>query len=333
MTINQTYINMAQRIIEHVQHLDSMAMHPALRNDANETLFLARQLESIDSVLYEYKQPELLYRELIPVDNTDNPGAENLTYRMITMVGMAKIIANYSDDLPRADAIIQEFTCKVKSIGASFGYSVQEIRAAIMTNTPLDSIKAAAARRGIREKESNLAWTGDSSYGIVGFLNNPNIPTLAAAAGTGGTVWSLKTADEIIKDFTDGISLIRTQSKGIHKANTAALPLEQYTLLATKRLTDTDKTLLSYILENQAAFGLSMIIPLPYELDLAFVGGTADGMILYERDPEVLVNKIPLEMITHPMQQKNLEYTIPVEARNGGVVVRYPLACLYFTGI
>ena len=56
-------------------------------------------------------------------------------------------------------------------------------------------------------------------------------------------------------------------------------------------------------------------------------------MVFYEKDPEVLTNRIPLEMVIHPIQPKNLEFLIPCEARNGGVVIRYPLACAILTGI
>jgi len=303
------------------------------RFDANETLFLARELESIEAKLYEYKQRELKYRKLIPISNRDNPGAESIVYQMITKLGMAKIIANYADDLPRADAICQEFSQAVKTIGTCFGYNTQEIRAAQMAGKPLDMIKADAARRAIREKENTLAWTGDSTYGILGFLNNTNIPTAGVATGVGGYTWALKTPDEIIEDISTGVSTVRSQSNGIHEANTMLLPIPQYNILANTRLTETPITILEYVTKPGNTFGLTTIDWLSTELELAFVGGTADGLVLYQNDPEVLEMRIPLEMITHPIQEQNLEFKIPVEARNGGVVVRYPLGCLFMTGI
>jgi len=302
------------------------------RFDANETLFLARELESIEETLYEYKQRELKYRKFIPVSNRDNPGANSITYRMITMIGMAKIIQNYSDDLPRADAITQEFTQNVKTIGTSFGYNTQELRAAAMTNKPLDMIKAGAARRSVREKENSLAWNGDSTYGIVGFLNNPNVPIQGVATGVGGYLWSQKTPDEIIADISTGVSTVRSQSNGIHEADTMLLPIPQYNILANTRLTDTEITVLEYIKKTES-FGLTTIDWLSTELTSAFVGGTKDGMLLYQNDSEVVENRIPLEMIILPIQERNLEFIIPVESRNGGVVIRYPLACLIMTGI
>lgn len=303
------------------------------RLDANETLFFARELESIEGTLYEWKEKELKYRTLIPVSNEDSPGAESITYRMIRMVGMAKIISNYSDDLPRADAISYEYTQKVKTVGTSFGYNTHEIRAATMSNKPLDRIKADSARRSVREKENSIAWTGDATHNIIGFLNNPNVPIQAAPAGVGGTIWSTKTPDEIIADISLMVEKIRTQSKGIHAGDTLLLPIAQYNRIATlPRSSGSDLTILEFITKPGNAYGITKIDWLN-ELDNAFVGGTKDGAVFYERDPEVIQNRIPLEMVTHPVEPRGLEFIIPVEARNGGVVIRYPLACLFFTGI
>ena len=298
--------------------------------DANETLFLQRQLESIESTLYEFKKRELKYREYIPVDSSDNPGANTITYRMLTHVGMAKVISNYARDLPRADAYLSEFTSKVKTLGVAFGYNTQEIRAASMTGTNLDSIKVTAARRAMREKESRIAWLGDEEFGITGFLNNTNIPTQACSTGT----WGTATATEILADLALGVNKIPTQSKGIHRGNTLLLPLPQYQRLAQLRIDSTlETTVLEWITKPNNPFGLETVDWLSEELELAFVGGTKDGAVIYERNPEVLCSKIPMEMVTHPIQSFGLEFQVPCEARNGGVVVRYPLACCFLTGV
>jgi hypothetical protein len=302
------------------------------RFDANETLMLARELESVEATLYEWKEKELKYRMHIPVTNSDNPGAETITYRMITFVGMAKIVANYSHDLPRSDAFTKEYSQKVKTVATSFGYNTQELRAAAMANKPLDRIKADAARKSMRQKENSLAWTGDASHGIIGFLNNTNIPVIAAPAGSSGTTWALKTPDEILQDVSLMTSTVRTQSKGIHNGNTLLLPIAQYTRITTlPRSANSDTVVADFILKNKA-YGITEIDWLN-ELTNAFVSGTKDGAVLYEKSNEVLENRIPYEATPLPMQEKGLEYIINVEARNGGVVVRYPLACLFMTGI
>lgn len=302
--------------------------------DANETLFFARELESVEARAYEFKERELKHRKYVPVSNRDNPGAESVTYRMYGRVGMARIVGNYSQDLPRSDVYGKEYTQAVKTIGVSCGWNTQEIRAALFANKPLDTMKMDACRRSMNEKQNSLVWTGDTEYNIIGLLNNPNIPTLAAASGIAGTTpWSTKTPDEIITDIQAHTTLIQTQSKDIHEGDTLLLPRDQYDIIAKyPRSTHSDMTILEYITKPGNSFGLTTVDVLT-ELELAFTGGTEDGALCYERSEEVLEQRIPLEMQLLPMQARNLEFIIPTESRHGGVVVRYPLAMVFLTGI
>lgn len=322
---------------------DSMSIiHARVRNDkgevfhmdSGESMFLERQLESVESRLYEKKLRLLKYRQLLPVSNRDNPGAQNVTYYMYTKVGMAKIISNPADDLPRADVFAKRFTANVHSIGTSFGYSTQDLRAAMMNNTPLDSMKAASAQRAIREEENQLAWFGDSNYGLPGFLTNANIPNVQAPLNAGLTsrTWLLKTPDEIIADVSSMVAGIRSNTKGVHQGNVLLLPIDQYTHISTTpRSANTDTTILEFIMKPNNAFGITKIDWLN-ELVGAGTGAT-DMAVLYELDDEVVEVRIPMEMTMLPPQMDGLMFDIPVEARNGGVVVRYPLACTFLYGI
>lgn len=302
--------------------------------DADETMFFARQLESIEPEVYRILYPELKYRDLVPVSNRDNPGANTITYRMYDRVGMIKVIGNYADDLPRVDVFATEYSANVKGLGGAFGYNTQEIRAAILAGIDLDGERAATLRMATRQKENNICWNGDAETGLLGVLNNPNVPTQAVPTGTGGYLWSQKTADEIINDVRIGTSKIRTQSKGIHTPNTMLLPIDQYDIIAGKpRSIHSDTTVLQFILNNKEAYGLDMITTLPVELELAFTGGTEDGAIIYQKDPGVLEQRIPLELQLLPVQVRNLEFIINGETRNAGVVIRRPLAMVFLTGI
>ena len=301
----------------------------------NAALFMTRELEAVEAEIYRFKERELLYRKLFPVSNRDNPGAEFITYRMYGHVGMAKIITDYSQDLPRADVYGTSMTQPVRSLGISAGWSQQEIRAAMMAGLPLETEKAAAQRRGIREKEHKLTFYGDGPTGINGFLSNPNIPTLAAPNGAGLTSdWASKTAAEILADIRLMVSTVRQQSKGVHRPDTLLLPSVQYDLIAGMPRSDlSDTTILEHLEKNPKSFGLTTIEPLFGELDNAFTSGTEDGAVVYERTKENVELRIPMELTLYPMQEKGLELIVPGESRFGGIVVRYPLAFLFLTGI
>ena len=299
-----------------------------LNTDAGESLFLERQLESVESRLYQKKLRELRYRQFIPVTNVAGAGAATITYYLYTKVGMAKIIANPADDLPRSDVYAERNTMTVHNEGTSFGYSTRDLRQAVFAGVPLDSMKADAARRSIHELENTLAWNGDASHGVVGFLANPNVPTVQAPldATAASRAWSAKTADEIIDDIRLLTSGIRQATNGVHEGNVLLLPIAQYDIIANKpRSTHSDTTILQFITAADNSFGLSKV---SWLTELVGAGtGASDMALCYELDDEVLQMHIPMEMQMLPPQARNMEFIIPVEAEVAGVVVRYPLAC------
>lgn len=294
------------------------------RCDANESIFFARQLEHIKSQTYDIKYPALSALSLFPVDTSAGAGAKTITYRQYDSVGMAKVISSYSGDLPRSDILAKEFTSNVRGIGGSYGFDVQEIRYASMTGTPLESRKAAAARKAHDQKINALAWAGDADHGLPGFLTNANIPGYTVPAdGTGSSkLFSTKTADLIIRDINGIINQVRTQSKGVHMANELWLPIAQYALISSMpRGTGTDQTVLKFLQENNPGVTFRSVL----ELDNAMSGGTLDTMIAIENNANNYGLQLPMPFMQHSPQQKGLAFEVPVESRFGGVIFYYPL--------
>jgi hypothetical protein len=98
--------------------------------DASENAFFSRQLELTKTRTYDRKYPNLQARNFVPLDPELDNAVETIRLRSYTNVGIAKLIASYADDLPRADVKTDEQLFSVKSIGTSYGYNLQEIRAA-----------------------------------------------------------------------------------------------------------------------------------------------------------------------------------------------------------
>jgi hypothetical protein len=298
--------------------------------DANESVFFARELESIKARSYDVKYPELKGTMLIPVSTDAGPGAESITYHQFDSVGVAKIIANYADDLPRADVLGKEFTSKVRGIGASYGYNLQEVRAAAMAGKPLQQRRANAARRANDQTVNNIAWFGDATHGLLGLLNNPNITAATAPNGTGGfPQWTTKTAAEILADLNNTVNGIISLTKGVEVPDTVLLPVEQYTLISTKQnSTASDTTVLQYFLRNQPIINR---VEWVNELkDVATppsgAAGPVDCLVVYKRDPDKLTLEIPQAYEQLPVQERNLEFVVPVHSRCGGVIIYYPLS-------
>lgn len=322
------YVTDSLRVMQEMNQLAPPDKFTGIKLDAGESVFFERQLESVESRLYQTKYKELKYRRLIPVSNRDGAGASSIVYYIYSKVGMAKIIANPADDLPRSDVFATESIAKVFSIGTSFGFSTKEMRRAQFSGVPLEMLKVDSARRAVRVKESDIAWNGESAHNIVGLFENTNITNVQAPNNAGATsrAWADKTPDEIIADISSMVSGIRTVTNGVQAANTLLLPIAQYDLIAQiPRSTVSDTTILEFITKPGNSYGLDLV---DWLVELEDAGtGTSDMAFAYERDPEVLELRIPMEMQMLPPERRNLEMLTNIESEIAGVVVRYPLAC------
>ena len=310
---------------------DLRAIEASGRFDANESMFFARQLEAIKAQTYDVKRANLNALQLMPVSTDVPEGATTITYRQYDTVGMAKVIANYANDLPRADVTGKEFTSNIRSIGNAFGYNTQEIRSAIFAGVNLPARKAMAATRAHQEKINALAFTGDADHGLPGLISNANVPEVTLAAdGTGSAkTFASKTADKIVRDVNSLINKIISQSKGVHRATEVWMPVEQYALIATtQNSTASDTTILQFLQQVHPGITFRQVV----ELDGAGASG-ADRMYAIENSRDNWAIEIPMMMKMYSPQQKGLEFEVPVESRFGGVIIEYPLALVFCDGV
>lgn len=300
--------------------------------DANETFFFARELEFIKSRSYDILYTEMKSFFLIPISTEAGPGAESITYQSFNSTGMAKVISSFADDLPRADVRGQEFTQTVKSIGCSYGYTLQDIRAAQMAGRSLTDRQSRAARLAHDQKVNRLAWFGDDLYNLPGFLNNPNVPAAPVPAdGTGNTTeWINKTPDQILRDLNLIANTVAQTTKGVESPDTMLLPIAQYTLIAsTPRSANSDTTILEYFIQNNPFIKNVELVP---ELTGAGPMGE-DIMMAYRKSPDKVTMEIPMAYTQHPPQERVLEFVIPCESRYGGIIFYYPLSANIGEGI
>lgn len=310
------------------QHLALVLYSIGCRSDDKFTAVLEKQLEFVKSRTYDIVYPEMKARQIIPVNNSVDPGAETIAYRQWDDFGIAQIIANYGDDLPVIDALVEEFLQKVKSIGAAYQWSVQDLRRAAMAGAQLDQRRARAARRSIEQQIEEIAALGNAKAGLIGFANNPNVPLVAPTTGN----WGAATADQIIVDLNKLVTSIVTSNKETFLPDTLVMDISRYNLIATKRLSttgDTNTTVLEgWIRSNPWVSNVGTW----NQLALADAGGSGPRLVCYKRDEEVLTLEIPQEFEQLPPQAKNLAFQVPVHARIGGVIVYYPLAMAYMDG-
>lgn len=215
-------------------------------------MFFARELDFVKSHAYDKQYPEFTALGLFPVSNEVDPGAESITYYAYDKTGIAKIISNYATDLPRADVKGEPHTAQVKSVGASYGYSVQEMRASRMAGKNLDARKADAARYAIDYTLNRIAWAGDDETGLQGVLSSGNdVPLYVIPAGASGkTDWNSKTAEEIMVDINGMQKYTARITKNVERPDTLCLPDDVFIDISTRQIPNTGYTVAKFIMEN-----------------------------------------------------------------------------------
>lgn len=301
--------------------------------DAAQGVFFARQLEEIDTRLYDIKLGALEARELVNVKPL-NPGVESYTYRSYDKRGVAKITSNYASGSPRADVNGVETTSQLRSVRESFGYNFQEIRSAAFAGVPLDAMKAMAARRAIDETMNSIALQGSAEHGLIGLFNQPNAQTYTVPAdGTGSSaLWSAKTADLILRDMFGIVDQIPTNTAEQEKPTRLLMPYSRYRLINSKRMgnstADGVVTVLKFFEMNRPGIQVRGAL----FLDTAGAGSTA-RMVAYDPNPINLEWLVAVPFESFPPQAVGMEYVIECHARAGGVVARYPMSMAYGDGI
>ena len=248
------------------------------------------------------------------------------------------MIANYADDLPRADVWGAENRSPIRGLGSSYGYSVQDIRAARYANKALESLKASSARRTIEQLQNRLVWFGDIVNGLRGLLGITNANLAAAAAAVAapfGTAWSAvsgKTPAEILVDMDTLVNAAWIATNGVERPDTLALPQAAYAHIATTaRGAVTDTTILEFFRKVHPE--ITSVVPC---VELNAVVAPPSGLagpravgVAFKRDEEHITHEVPLPFTQHSPQQQGLEYVVPCEARDGGVICPIPLAVTY----
>ena len=304
------------------------------------SVFFARELDFVKSQSYDVEYPEFTALSLFPMSSEVDPGAETVTYYSYDKTGLAKIISNYATDLPRADVKGKPTTAIIKSLGDSYGYSIQEMRASRMAGKSLDTRKAESARYQIDYLNNKIAWNGDAETGLKGVLSTDNdVPLYTVANGAKGTTsWADKTEDEILADITGMLKQMATVTKKVEKPDTLALSSDAYIEIQNKRIEGTATTVLKYIQDNIP--DIKQIVSCP-ELDADSVetnpyAAASDGKavaLLFKNDSRKLSIENPLPFMQYPIQTQGLEVVVPCEARTVGAMIYYPMSLLIAVGV
>jgi hypothetical protein len=297
--------------------------------DAKDTIFFEKELNTVMSKVYEKKYPalKLANGSLVPITSEADPGDETISFKMFDKTGMAKIISSYADDLPISDVTGNEEFAKIRSLGGAFEYSLQEVRRARKLGSNLTSMKAIATRTSIEQLTDKIGWYGDSSAGLFGFLNNPNIPI---AIHTGHKIADpLATPQEMYDILADAVINMEDLTNGIEIPNTLLLPVKEFGIISKTRMdSNSDSTVLQFFKQNfpqitkiDWASQLKNVTPRP-----SGQAGATNCMLIFNSDPEKIRFEIPVVFEQLSAQTKNLAEVVPCHSRVAGIITPYPIS-------
>ena len=298
-------------------------MTTEIRND-EVGVFLARELETILARTFEVEYADIKYSQLIPLSTEVGSGADSFTYRVFDKQGSMKIIGDKANDLPRADVLRKEVTHPVRSLGASFAYTIQETRAASMVpGMNLEQRRANAVRRAYEEKVQEIAYFGDAASGMKGFFNNDQVDK------TVPNKWfDAATTDEMLELLNEAPTRLVQNSNMKEMPNTMLVPYNVYRIISTTpRSTTSDTTVMEFFLRTNPM--ISAIEPIN-ELEASKSGGvlSKDRVVVYDRSPDKLQLHIPQQLEFLPPVRQALEFSVAAHARIGGLALYYPKSAM-----
>jgi hypothetical protein len=290
------------------------------RLDANETAFHARALTQVMARPFLMKYPAIKWRNLFDINTEINTGAKAHSYMQYEDLGQAEIVDDLGGEFPNADVDGVETLQNIKSIGSSYSFSVQDLRAAQFANQPLDSMKGVVARKIIERKVDSLCAIGEARHGFTGLTNYPGLPLVAKGAQTAGTTWATATPSEILADINALYNQVFGSSNGTHTPNTLLLGPVGFGRISTLRLDSFNMlTVLAYLKNS-----LPWLKNIDFWQPLATAGaGGKERIMLGEFGADNAQPIISQDFEQFAPQMVNLTFKNLCHLRFGGMSVRY----------
>lgn len=283
--------------------------------DANKLdahgIWTVNQLTQLLNRQYEQAYPQTGALELFPVTTELSPVTKNFEWLEFDGVTSAKIIADYTDDLPTVEAMASEKTGKVFRLGNAWFISIDEIKAGQALGSSLSDRKASLAREGHETLVNDLVFKGSAPHNIVSVFDHPNINRLPSKSWT--------TPEIAFSELQDLIETIEEVTLGRHHVTNIVIPPSKRRLL-TQKMPDVTESYLAWFKENYPNVTITAIAELE-DID----GAGTKGVLAYEKDPMNMSIEIPERFNMLPMQPKDLHFKVPCTSKCTGLIVYRPL--------
>ena len=296
-------------------HLEQMGVDKA---DA-AGIWTVSQLTAALNRAYEKEYAENSVVNIFPVTNEIPGHAKYFEYPEFDGVGIAQIIADYSDDLPLVDAFMTEKQGKVFRFGNAFLISTDEIKAGAATGQSLSTRKQELAFEAHDNLLDKLVWSGSAPHGITSVFDHKNINNVVA-----GT-WN--SAAAAMTDITALIDAIETSTNGTHTATDILLPASARRLMQ-ELVPNTSISYAQLFATNNSGINLRYLQFLDN-----YDGAGGKAALAFEKNPLNMSIEIPEATNVLPGQPKDLHFKYPVTSKATGLIVYRPLTMAVMKGI
>lgn len=299
-----------------------------VKGDASDMgAWTAQELHKIRSTAYEKEYPAGSALRVFPVTNELSDTDKTFEYQMFDKVGYAKIIADYTDDLPTVDALMFSEFGKVFRLGNAFLISIDEIKAGQRTGKSLSTRKANAAQNAHDQLINHLVFKGSKPHKIISVFDHPNLTKITSkgwlSADDNDTKYPETAADELEK----AIETIETITNGQHRTTNILIPPSMRKVLSV-RMENTTESYLEYFQKQNSGITIDSIAELE-DID----GSGTKGCLVYEKDPMNMSIEIPEAFNMLPAQPKDLHFKVPCTSKCTGLTIYRPFTLVLITGL
>lgn len=303
------------------------------RLDSNTTVFLERELTSVDPKKYMELFAGLKAMGFVPPIENIGQYDKTYEYSIWTITGEAANVGPNARDLPRVGIKRQPFSRRISSIAASYGWTVDDIRSAAEKNVPLDDVLIIAAMSAIKRKLDRRIALGDSDLGYEGLLNNTEILTDNSVTPVGTFTTAANKLDSLNKLVAETRARLKQATEmpggdGIPAFDKfqILLPVEDYaTVKQTPASASYPTSILQVFLDHNSDW-VSGVAEWNY---LDGIDGGEGRAVCYPLNPAALGHATARYYAEEPPQANGLNIDIPCQASSGGTVIRFPVAFSY----
>lgn len=290
-------------------------------NDATATLaFLQPQGYRVEQAMYMTKYPEANYAEFMPVDTQGDVWTPGSIFFSGDITGKPEWFDVAADDMPYAEFSKTQFLQEnhIRAIGLR--WTRQDLERGQRLGTDVITGKVNAANIAAERDIHRIAVLGDGVKFATGFFNNP----LATSVAAGATL-AASTPDAAVTIVNAALTSVEVNTGETMMADTLALPTAVYNALASRRMTDTNMTVLAYIQANS-------VVP---DLTIKKTRHLSTTMMAYANKLEAHRFHLPGGglQLGQDWQVGNYVWARPGIYATGGYECRLPKAFTIYTGV